>query len=142
MCNYLFVGSDGLLPEVAWNENSPGFYVAPARESEATIVRAWFTKPFLYDVGSHMGCACPFADEVDWDNPTEADLAAWCESREDFRQLAAYLQRALLLLDSVEVYNAFDYWEAPARRRSIVPHDLLQDRFVFEEREFVTVRST
>jgi hypothetical protein len=101
------------------------------------IVRKWLTKPHIYDIGSHMGCACPFADDSGWDNPTEEDL----KNREDFRQLAAYLEIAVAVAGPIELYNADEYWNPPEHRRAISIQDLLGDRFVFEERELVLVRN-
>jgi hypothetical protein len=142
MCNYLFVAADHPLPTLAWNEESPCVYVTEASDPELAAVRHWLTKPFIYDIGSHLGCGCPFSCEPNWDNPSEDDLREWSENRRDFGQLATYLEGAIALAGPVEVYNGFDYWEPPLQRRSISIRDLRGDRFVFDERELVTVQGS
>ena len=77
MCKYLFVAAERPLPALAWKEESPGVYATDEHDGDLAAVRNWLTKPFVHDAGSHIGCACPFTYEPDWENRTEADLREW-----------------------------------------------------------------
>jgi hypothetical protein len=134
MCFSLFLAADQPLPLVAWHEERPGFCLTELCEQEASA-REWFSKPFVYSVGGRMGCACSFTFDA-WPEPTERDLAEWQENREDFRALAEYIRK---LAAPVEMYGADDYYLPPLEQRPLRVDDLVGERFVFEERELLTI---
>src|SRR5580704_11102490 len=133
MCNFLFAAADQPLPALEWDEEHPSVYLSTPQEAELKAIRSWLTKPFVYHVGSHEGCGCPFCYELDWEQITEEELVEWNTNREDFHQLAAYLEAAIISSGPVELYNAWDYWDPPLERRSISIRDIRGDRFVFGE---------
>jgi hypothetical protein len=137
MCNYLFLASDKPLPLVAGNE-IPGLTVTEEADPRQ-VPNGVFTKPHIYHLGSHLGCSCPYCFEPDWNQPTEDELREWNDNREDFRQLVAYLDAALAISRPLELYNGEDYWLPPLIRRTILLDVVKAQRFVFHEREFLTV---
>lgn len=139
MCNYLFIAADQPLPTIEGNEEELEFYVTDADAGDVNAIRPWVIKPFVYDVGSHIGCACPYCFEPNWDDPTTEELQEWNENREDFRKLLAYLRSAIQLAGPVEVFNGWEYWLPPLEVRSVSIQDLMGEKFVFDERQLLTV---
>lgn len=111
-------------------------YVDEERDQDHPV-RKFVTKPFLYNVGSHMGCGCPFGSEPELRNPTEEDLL----DRRDFRLSVDYVRAALGSCRTVEFYGGWDYWEPPLERRTIAVEEILRDNFFFDERELISVNS-
>jgi hypothetical protein len=97
-----------LLP---WNQECAGVFVTEPSEVDLKCVRDWLTKPFVYDIGSHQGCACPFIFQLRGNPPSEEALLERDAASKDFRDLAAYLETILATIGVVEIYNAWDYWE-------------------------------
>ncbi len=139
MCNFLFVAADWELPALDWDESARGVHVRELGDN-AAIVRNWLTKGFVYEIGSRHGCGCLFALDRDWLALEDEDLLnEWRESREDFRKLAEYLDHAIKLAGPVETYSGWDFWLPPLERRSITVENLVDETFIFDERQLFTV---
>ena len=141
MCTYLFLAADRPLPLVAWNEEKPEFHLGECSEKEFPVIRKFLFGQFLYEVGSHMGCACAFSYGPDWENFNERELQVWSTSREDFRQFVDYLQQALKIAGRIEIYSGEEYWFPPLVRRTITIEEILGERFDFNEREYLMMKS-
>lgn len=142
MCMHLFLAAEKPLPLVACNKQKPGLHLSECEEKVASGLREIFFGQYLYDVGSHAGCACPFGFEPDWENPKPSDLGQWQENREDFRQLIEYLHRALQMVGTIEIYAGEEFWFPPLVHRSITIDEISADRFIFNEREYLMLRSS
>ncbi len=112
-------------------------FVAQEHDPNHPVLK-YVTNPFLYSVGSHMGCRCPFGSEPDIESPGDEDLL----DRRDFQLLADYVQTALNSCARVEFYGGWDYWEPPLKRKTIARKEILNDNFFFDERELITVASS
>jgi hypothetical protein len=139
VCNFLFIAADRTLPALDWNEDAPAVHLRKPEESPA-VVREWLSKAFIYEIGSHDGCGCPFSLPYEVLDLDDTDLSReWNEGREAFRQLAKYLDQAISIAGTVELYNGFDYWLPPLERRSIKVGELTGEQFIFEERQLLIV---
>ena len=88
MCLSVFVGSNFQLPLVPWNEQAPGFHLNEATDKPSVSVKKILKTPYLYEAGSHMGCACGFA-YGDWSRHSKTEQHA--QRVKDVRDFAAYL---------------------------------------------------
>ncbi|MBB5362490.1 hypothetical protein HNQ08_001585 [Deinococcus humi] len=95
----------------------------------------------MYSIGSHLGCGGPFAFELDWTAPTQADLQEFQTNRVNFIQLFDYLEAVRHLSASIELYNADEFWFEPLRRSDFRASNLISERFVFEERQHYSLVS-
>jgi hypothetical protein len=59
MCMVVYLAADAPLPLISWDAQAPAFHVK-ALGSRDDPVRARFSKPHVYYVGSHEGCGCGF----------------------------------------------------------------------------------
>ncbi len=134
MCMALYLAADAPVTEI-----TPSMPPRPlsARPIEGTeeAVRAHFTKPHVYFLGSHTGCSCGFQ----YGECVKEDA----EGRESVRRLGAFVADAVSRVGAVELYACWDGDEAePERTRAtITPADLSGDAPAFElvERWFATV---
>ena len=146
MCYLVYLGSDMTLPTTR-AEDATGFYLSePGREIDD--IRHHFSTTHVYYAGSHAGCGCGFFYD-DWDEREELGKAS-------VRGLVEMIRRALRTTSKSELLVTWDYhstwafrgWrfatrtraEAPLRRLSMRPEELLADRFPLAENDFVTFR--
>ncbi|WP_425146897.1 hypothetical protein [Deinococcus sp.] len=135
MCNNMFLASNRSLPELAFNEQAPGLHIWPLLPSERNAAE-WLTLPYMYSVGTHIGCGCPFVFVPEWDALSDDDLEEFDENRPNFTQLAGYLASALQQGAHLELYNADEDWISPLTSATLHIETLLRARFVFDERQF------
>jgi hypothetical protein len=138
VCNRLFLASNVPLRELAWSEHSPGLTVRQITDREDAVGTS-LGQPYVYEVGTHIGCGCPFAFEPDWSRPNADELDEFQTNRPNFLQLREYLERALRAGASMELYNADEFWLEPLGRNNIRASDLTAGRFVFRERQHYTL---
>ena len=134
MCMTLFAAADAPLPERP--EAMPPNPLSVRRiNADEEPVRAQFTKPHVYFVGSHTGCSCGFqyGPNVDQDR----------EGRESVAQLGAYLVEIVRTIGPVELYACWngDATNAEDVRESITPARFSRhlDEFDLPERWFANV---
>jgi len=62
MCLEVYVGAKSKLPTFEFSKESPGFYIWElSDEKSIAAVKKILGYEHLYEVGSHMGCACGFS---------------------------------------------------------------------------------
>lgn len=89
MCQNIYISSKKELPEIAWNENSPGFYIIKVNhQGTLEMLKPILHSNFIYEARSHMGCSCGLC-YADWSKklPTENHL----QRVKDVRDFANYL---------------------------------------------------
>jgi hypothetical protein len=142
MCKMVYIAADRPLPLIEWQENNPGFWTGAIQEDG---VRKQFTKPYVYEAGSHEGCGCGFAygiwpidDDSPWAEGRRADEEA---GRESVRRLSEYLSRAVEE-GEVELYACWDgdQEKDPVERATITPADLGGPAFEFKDSQFLIVQ--
>lgn len=131
----LYVASDVRLSELPEDTPPPPLSMRPARDDEEGV-RAHFTKPHVYFLGSHTGCGCGFA----YGEGVEDDV----EGRASVRRLGEYLADALERAGPLELYACWDgdEGEPEAARAVISPAEFTGDAEEFDlpERWFASVR--
>lgn len=86
MCQNIYVSSNKELPEIKWNESSPGFYIEKVTNPDLIkSLKEIMKSEFFYEAFSHMGCSCGlcYADWLSEDNPIQR--------RSDVRDFAEYV---------------------------------------------------
>lgn len=86
MCTCIYVGSQNPLPEIPWNEESPGFYIL--KEPSSEYLDEVLQSPFIYDTGSFMGCACGLSY---WEESPNGSLEDYGQRVKDVQDFASYL---------------------------------------------------
>ena len=118
MCLTVFLAADHALPHVNEDLVPPTFSVRPLQPNEEPV-RAQFSKPHLFYVGSHTGCGCGFM---------AGDPAASAARAHTIAQLVDYLNSAV---QDGEV-EMFVCWEGdqtkPIANRIRIARDELPDR--------------
>jgi hypothetical protein len=135
MCIMVYVASDDPHLAALWDKTDRAFRVA-ALTDPAEPVRRQFTRPHVYYVGSHEHCGCGFqCDEPD--GTSDRASANWASRR----RLAEFLADALQRQPPVELFTCWDGDQAaePEHRGRIRPADLVRDRTVFHEKEYLVV---
>ena len=116
MCMVLYVAADAPLPLVPWAADAPAFHVTvlPPR---AAAVRAHFSKPHVYYLGSHEGCGCGFG--YGWWDGEDPESSA--QGRESVGRLGAYLAAVTQASGPVELYACWsgDERAAAAPERAV-----------------------
>jgi hypothetical protein len=134
MCMVLYAAADAPLPEIAEGDPQPPLSVRAIQASEEPV-RAHFTKPHVYFLGSHTGCSCGFKYGLGGDEDEQG--------RESVRELGAYLASAVERAGTLELYACWDGDEAEpeTERASVTPTDFNGEAedFGLPERWFATV---
>ncbi|GGO40210.1 hypothetical protein [Deinococcus humi] len=138
MCNFLFLASSRPLPLLPAREEELEFYVTELKDREKSVLE-WFSEPNAYFIGSYSGCSCPFECEYDWDDPDPDELEDIAKGRRDFSLLASYLRQAVQEGAKLQLYNAWDYWLPPVQVMDLKIDSLMQERFVFSDRQLYHV---
>ena len=131
----LYFASDKALTLIPWSADAPAFHVTELKQ-EQKRVRAQFSHPHVYYVGSHEGCGCPLNYGREYpeheDDPTELAAAHECVAR-----LSAFLRESRV----PQVYACqFDEEHHPREHeRSVTPEQLRASDFVFRDRELLEV---
>lgn len=139
MCMMIYIAADQPLPLVSWDERAPGFNVRELSQAHQSV-RKQFSKPHIYEVGSHRHCGCGFSyGNPDYAVEGDDDPAAV----ESVRQLSEYLTEAVAAVGTVELFAAwYDYQEMEPECRSVLhPKEIGGGSFWFDELEFIEVRA-
>jgi hypothetical protein len=131
MCLSVHVATAAPLPVGVWNPNVRAFYLEVAPENAA--VRDRFSLPFVYFVGTHLGCGCGFSR---YENDDERE-----KTQANYTALAGVIRDALSSTSSVEVFTS---WEGddviePEFLESVSVSELLRPDFELRERQFLRV---
>lgn len=131
MCLSVHVASNSPLPVGVWNPDARAFYLEVA-PNDAPI-RQRFSLPFVYFVGTHLGCGCGFAR---YENDDERD-----KTQANYSALATVIREALTVGSSVEVFTCWegDHVIDPELLESVAVSELLQPEFELKERQFLRV---
>jgi hypothetical protein len=134
MCLALFIASDEPLPFVSWDARSPSFHTQALGPAEQDVL-ARFTKPHVYFLGAHTGCACGFnyglRDVRDAD-----DLAEEAASHASVAALRDYVRRAVVQQGEVELFASWeaDWHQQPEEYLRITPDWFGGERFAMPEK--------
>lgn len=63
MCLAVYIGSDRPVQVSKWDRKNPGLYIAMLTSDDAGV-KAKFSFPNVYYVGSNTGCGCGFLKDV------------------------------------------------------------------------------
>jgi hypothetical protein len=89
MCTDIYIGSNKVLPLIEWNVDAPEFYVRVLDlEGEGIMVSNILKSKYLYEVGSHIGCACGLS-YGDWSKKSVSENHS--KRVEDVSRLMSYL---------------------------------------------------
>lgn len=150
MCMMLYIASNKELPLVKWNEKN--HILVEELDEHKTLVKAQFTKPYVYCVGSYQGCGCGFA--YGYVNFTELkqietslnvlDMAYEEEKKRksSVSELFEYIKQNLENDCEIELYSCWAGKEdgIPEQNLDInLSGFTLGDSFRFEENQFIKV---
>jgi hypothetical protein len=112
MCMMFYAAADAPLPVIAQTTPPAAFSVEPIVAVDEGV-RAQFTKPHVYFLGSHSGCSCGFKYGVGGDDD---DFG-----RESVAQLSHYLAENVAAAGPIELFACWDGDQAePATERLTV----------------------
>jgi hypothetical protein len=131
VCWSVHVASALPLPVGAWNPEAPGFYLEAVLADDS--VRDRFSLPFVYFVGTHLGCGCGFSR---YDNEDERE-----KIQANYAALAGAIRDVLSRSSSVELFTSWEGDEVrePESLESVRVSELLRPEFELRERQFVRV---
>ena len=134
MCLAVYLASDLPVDEIAWNKDSPAFYLEETAGSEPA--RKQFRGKYVYCAGSHQGCGCGFSKDGE---PTE-ELA---RSQADYNALAAVLRSALHRGAKLQLFTCWegDQADEPESVQSISVGALAEPLFQLQQLELLNVTS-
>lgn len=127
VCFALYLASDRVLPVWPWNKDARGFYAEHADRHH--LRNPALSKPYVYYLGSHLGCGCGFLTDGSVAGTPEDE-----EIRQTHVQLADYL--ALAARDGpAELLMTWEGEEGhlPQRAGTIHPHDVRVGNVRFRE---------
>ncbi len=125
MCLALYISSSKPLPLLPLDPAQPAFHVHEL-PTAAAAVRAHFTHPHVYYVGSAQGCSCAFNYEHEF---------------EPIRSLERYLKIALADGNELEGFACRTGREAKEVKHSTVvtPETIAMPRFYFHDGHFLRI---
>ncbi len=139
MCKALYLASDRPLPESAWDEQNPGFYVEALSESDAAV-RRHFSKSHVYYAGAHEGCGCGFG-YGDFDDPKLEESDAL--GKQSLEQLFTFLRAQSRRAGALEMYYCWEGDEAQnakaAEALDLSTFRLPEDTYYLPERTKIDV---
>lgn len=136
MCFAVYIGTNEKQATAVWEENETLLYFEELSQKDE-LVKAKFTKPFVYYVGANTGCSCGFAWEVEnFDDPDEQ------EAKKSPQKLIEFITEQTKKED-VEFYCCWEGdWGNPIiEKLELDIRNVSLDKFYFmEERRFVLFR--
>jgi hypothetical protein len=138
MCWLLYLAADRPLSLRPFDPRAPDFNVANL-EGREVVVRAQFSKPFVYALGAHTGCGCGF-DRGQANPEHPAELRA---TENALDALHAYLREALDVAGSLELFACWDGEQAgtPDQRWQRRLADFHPHMAWFPDRTFIVIAS-
>lgn len=138
MCQNIYIASNRELPEIPWNENSPGFYVLEVnQEGILKMLRPILKEKKFYEALSFMGCACGLS-YGDWSREDE---------REDHEQRMKDVQGFLKYLRDQSIGNelrvfstSWDEFPDSYESKDWVLSTMVGDEFEVEELTIFSVK--
>ena len=140
MCFTLYIGTEGPLPEIKWDEANPGFNSSALDEDEKKV-RDRFSLPEVNCLGADTHCGCGFRhallDGKDWFpiiSENEKDIN---DEKKNHQELFDYII-SNVKKGRVELFGCWngDGHEEPLSVTEITCLNLLDDNFYFKERGF------
>ena len=133
MCLAVYLASSQRLQSSAWDREAPAFYIE-ALDEPGGAVRAKLSEPYIYYVGSYMGCGCGFFKEGEVGEELRL-------SQTDYERLAEFLREAMRKEARVELFACWegDQGEPLGHRQSLTPGDIESPSYEFSERLHITV---
>ena len=144
MCNQVFISATRPLPTIPWVGPGASFHVEPLLgDSHGAEVRRWFTGPYVYRVGSWMGCGCGFRYARSGSRGEQSTPEFQVKGRASVARLREYLAAAVQD-GEVEVYAAWlDAERAePTTRDHVTPDAFGGDSFALGSHAFFRVTAT
>ena len=134
MCQNIYISSNKELPEIDWDENSPGFYIKKVDNPDLIKSLKEITESeFFYEALSHMGCSCGlcYAEWLNEDNPKQR--------RQDVRKFAEYID-ANKKNNLVKIFST-DWTEFPDEypKKEFKTSEIGEEEFYVEELVLLTV---
>ncbi len=125
MCLALYLSSSKTLPVLPFDPEQPGFHVHELSVEEDGV-RAHFTHPHVYYVGSTQGCSCAFNYEHEF---------------EPIRSLQRYLKIALADGNELEGFSCRSGREGDEVKHSTIasPEMIVMPRFYFYDGHFLQI---
>ena len=139
MCMVLYVAVDDPIPLVEWNAENPAFHVRRAPAGEDEIVRHHFTKPHIYEVGAHTGCACGFS-YGQYEVRDAADRVEDASARESVHALRRYISALIEQGMEVEIFACWDGDQQHPAEQQLEVSPAFFDGDIFELPEKMALR--
>lgn len=137
MCQNIYISSKKELPEIAWDEDSPGFYIKQVNhQGTLEMLKPILHADFIYEALSHMGCSCGLC-YAEWSKENEKENHA--QRVKDVRDFANYLDfhkqdNKLQIFSSM-----WDEFPDKYEEKDFKTSDINQNEFYIEEMVILTV---
>jgi hypothetical protein len=137
----LYLASDIKLPLIAWDDGVIQSLCVTELPEGCECVKAQFSKPFVYYVGSYEGCGCGFSFGV-YEVIDEDDRLSFEQGRSSVIELFDYLATNIKLTDKFELFSCL------AGNEAICPevHDkiflskfCIGDYFEFGDKQYIEI---
>lgn len=137
MCQNIYISSKLELPEIHWNENSPGFYLKKAELPGLIDSLEQITGlNYFYYALSHMGCACGLC-YGDWSRDSENDNHP--QRLKDVKDFADYLDQHKLNNEICLFSTDWNEFPDTYPRKEFRTSEINKDEFSVEEMVVLTV---
>jgi hypothetical protein len=140
MCYAAYLGTDRELQLIEWDQRAPAFHVSKAPHQELTVLSKLMEVPYVYQLGSHEGCACGFACGL-LEPENDDERAREAASRESLRRMADYVEAAIVRRHPVKFFACWigDEAEPPTKQETVSVSYFRRAPFEFDEGALLTV---
>lgn len=96
MCQNIYISSQREIPEIPWNEDSPGFYIIKVdHPGTLEMLQPILPAHFVYEALSHMGCSCGLTYGEGLENPAQrvkdvSDFADYLDTHKQDNELLIF----------------------------------------------------
>ncbi len=155
MCYAVYIGTDTPQPTSEWEKDNRNIYIKDLIERDFPV-RTNFSKPFIYYVGSNLGCGCGFFPNGPLYPDDGEDMQRFEKAKRSLKALVAFIEENLATAETVEVFVTWEgrQSEPPTRRRTLSPNELCANPEPFgeegqlmvnvpiEEQDFIVMKKT
>jgi len=131
MCLNIYIGSQKRIPQVRWNEDSPGFYLDEVHEKNILeMVYPILKLKYVYKAGSHMGCSCGFAYGK-WSKESEDEDHS--QRIQDVKDITEYFRKQSVNNELLVFCTWWDEFSYEYKVLDFDPDKIDSEEFDFEE---------
>jgi hypothetical protein len=137
MCQAIYISSKKEIPEIPWNDESPGFYLKKVEHAGILeMLKPIFNSEYVYEALSHLGCACGLCYTLSF---KEDDAEDYPQRVKDVQDFADYLDTHKKD-NSLQLFStSWEYFPSNYPSRKFRTSEIDQSEFYLEEMTILQV---